>query len=116
MARFEHLPIYKKAYELALYFETTVHHFNRLHKYSLGAELRQYSREVAKTIRRANNGVDKLPHLYELRDILEELKFTLNLCKDVKAFNSFNSFQVAINLVINISKQNEGWIKSLSKK
>ena len=55
MAQYEHLPIYKKAFDLALYFEKIVCHFNRYHKYQIGAELRQQSREVLRQIVRANN-------------------------------------------------------------
>jgi hypothetical protein len=41
MARYEHLPIYKQAMDIAVYFEKTVAHFSRYHKYTLGTELRQ---------------------------------------------------------------------------
>jgi len=40
MARTEHLPIYKSAYDLCLYLEQVVHGFSRYHKYTLGADLR----------------------------------------------------------------------------
>ena len=43
MAQYEHLPIFKKAYDLTLYFEKIVRNFSRYHKYSVGAELRQLS-------------------------------------------------------------------------
>jgi len=35
MAQTEHLPIYKSAYDLCLYFEQVVRNFSRYHKYSL---------------------------------------------------------------------------------
>ncbi len=41
MAQYEHLPIYKKAYDFALYYEKIVRGFSRYHKYTLGTELRQ---------------------------------------------------------------------------
>jgi len=34
MARYEHLPIYKKAMDLAVYLEKIVRGFSRYHKYS----------------------------------------------------------------------------------
>ena len=40
MARYEHLPIYKKSFELAVYLEKTVVGFARRHKYGLGARMR----------------------------------------------------------------------------
>ena len=47
MARTEHLPLYKKAYELCLYLERVVHNFLRYHKYSLGVDLRDGARRIA---------------------------------------------------------------------
>lgn len=43
VARYEHLPIYKKAMDLAVYFEKVVRNFSRYHKYTLGSELRAKS-------------------------------------------------------------------------
>ncbi len=116
MARYEHLPIYKKAFDLNLYFEKVVKNFSRYHKYTLGTELRQNSRMIVGYIIQANNTRNKMPVLLELRQLLEQIKLCLRLCREVKAFNNFNSFQVAINYVIDIIRQNEGWIKSLYNK
>ena len=37
MAQYEHLPIYKKAMDIADYLENLVRGFSRYHKYTLGA-------------------------------------------------------------------------------
>jgi len=50
MARTEHLPIYKQAYDLCLYLEQVVHGFSRYHKYSIGSDLRDTSRGVLKLV------------------------------------------------------------------
>ena len=97
MARSEHLPIYKAAYDMCLYFEQVVRNFSRYHKYSLGSDLRDGARRVLKLVVRANARRDKTPALLEVREQLEELKVLLRL---------------AIELVTEIAKQNEGWIKS----
>jgi hypothetical protein len=39
MARTEHLPIYRAAYDLCLHFEQAVRDFSRYRKYMLGANL-----------------------------------------------------------------------------
>jgi hypothetical protein len=44
VARYEHLPIYRDALELAVHFEKIVASFSRYHKYTLGSELRNASR------------------------------------------------------------------------
>ncbi len=112
MAQTEHLPIYKAAYDLCLYLEQVVHGFSRYHKYSLGADLRDGARRTLKLVVRANSRRDKSVTLLDLREELEELKVLLRLCQDVKAFPRFNSFEHAMTQVVQIAKQNEGWLKS----
>jgi hypothetical protein len=112
MAQTEHLPIYKRAYDLCLYLEQVVHNFSRYHKYSLGQDLRDGARQVLKLVVRANARRDKVPVQLALREELEELKVLLRLCQDVKAFPNFHSFEHAITQVTDIAKQNEGWLKS----
>jgi hypothetical protein len=112
MARYEHLPIYKKALDLAVHFEKTVAGFSRYHKYTLGTELRTVSREVLLCIISANESRERLPVLLGLRAKLEELLLLVRMAKEVKAFKSFSSYQYAAQEVVNVSRQNEGWIKS----
>ena len=38
MAQYEHLPIYKKAFDMTVYIENIVKGFSRYHKYTLGVE------------------------------------------------------------------------------
>ncbi len=115
MARYEHLPIYKKAMDLTIYFEKIVRNFSRYHKYTLGSELREKSRRIVELIIKTNSTMERLPLLFELRDELEELKVLIRICKEVRAFNRFNSFVYAFNLVVELSRQNEGWIKVQKK-
>ena len=112
MAQTEHLPIYKRSYDLCLYVEQVVRNFSRYHKYSLGSDLRDGARRVLKLVVRANSRRDKAAVLLAVREELEELKVLLRLCQDVKTFPNFNSFGHAIEMVTEIAKQNEGWLKS----
>ena len=111
MARYEHLPIYKKALDVAVHFEKTVAGFSRYHKYTLGTELRNASREVVRLIVRANASRERLPELLVLREKLEELLLLLRIAKEAKAFKSFDSYQFAAQEVVTVSRQNEGWIR-----
>ena len=61
---------------------------------------------------RANARYDKQPVLLEIREEVEELKVLLRLCHDAKGFANCHSFEHAIGLVVNIARQNEGWLKS----
>ena len=116
MAQYEHLPIYKASFDLLVYFEKIVKNFSRYNKYTHGTALREISRDILMLIVRANNTYNKRPVLEEVRIKLEELKVTVRVCKEIQAFPNFNSFETAINMVVEIAKQNEGWMRSLSGK
>ncbi len=81
MARYEHLPIYKTAMELAVYIEEMVRNFSRYHKYGVGSDLRDDIRQIIRLIVRANSREDKTPVLQELAEACEQLKILLILCK-----------------------------------
>lgn len=112
MARSEHLPIYKASYDLCLYLEHVVQGFSRYHRYTLGANLRDSARRALKLVVRANSRQDRQAVLLELRVELEGLKVLLRLAHDLKVFSAFSAFEHAITQVIELAKQNEGWLKS----
>ncbi|MBI4738701.1 four helix bundle protein [Candidatus Woesearchaeota archaeon] len=85
--------------DLTIYFEEIVRHFSRYHKYTLGTELREKSREIVGLIIKANSTVERLALLLELRERLEGLKVLVRICKEVKAFHNFNSFEYAITML-----------------
>ncbi len=115
MAYYENLPIYKKAMELSVFVEKSVRDFSRYHKYTIGSDLRDKSRELVVKIVKANSTREKLPLLTELRDQAEELKIICNIGKEVGAFKSFKQFQKTAELIVNICRQAEGWLKSQKK-
>lgn len=112
MAHYEHLPIFKKMMDLTVYIENIASHFSRNHRYTLGSELRRMSHEALSLIVEANSMQDKGPHLMKLRFLLERIKIHLMIAREVKAFNQKRSFLTATELVVNVSRQNEGWLKS----
>jgi len=61
MARYEHLQIYKQARDVAVHFEKVVAGFSRYHKYTLGSELRNKSRDIVSLIVKASAAKDKQP-------------------------------------------------------
>ncbi|AUB83563.1 four helix bundle protein [Candidatus Thiodictyon syntrophicum] len=112
MARYEHLPIYKQAMDVAVHFEKVVAGFSRYHKYTLGTELRNKSREIVSLIIRANAEYDKPPMLLVLRGQLDELFILIRLAKEVQAFKSFAAYQFTVEQVASVCRQNEGWLRS----
>ncbi|MCP4987665.1 MAG: four helix bundle protein [Colwellia sp.] len=81
MARYEHLPIYKKAMDVAIYMEKVVAGFIRYHKYTLGTDLRNKSREIVSLIVKANSSQNKLSILHDLRGELDALIILIRMCK-----------------------------------
>ncbi|NUM37168.1 MAG: four helix bundle protein [Candidatus Brocadiae bacterium] len=116
MAQSEHLPIYKAAFDLLLNIEKIAAKFSRSNKFIYGTDLRNKAKDVIMLIVRANNVLNKCPILEEMRIQLEELKVIVRICMEIKAFPNFNSFEILINQIVEIAKQNEGWIRSLSKR
>ncbi len=114
MARYEHLPMNKAAMDLTVSIETIVRNFSRYHKYTLGSDLRQQSRELVTVIIRANSRADKLPVLHDLRERLEGFNVLLRIGKEVNGFQRVNSYAHAAELVVALSRQNEGWMKGQS--
>jgi len=112
MSYYEHLPIYKSALDLCIYFEKIVRNFDRHHKYVIGADLRRLSIKAVMLVIKANDAKDKTPMLLTLKEVLEEIKILIKICKEVKAFNSFKSFEVSVRLVDSVIKQSAGWLKS----
>jgi len=74
LAYCEHLPIYKAAFDLVVYFEKIVAGFSRCNKYIHGKALRDIARDIVMLLVLANNTPDKLPVLKETRIKLEKLK------------------------------------------
>lgn len=112
MSQYEHLPIYKKTFDIVVYIEQIVRNFSRYHKYTLGTEMRNLSRETLILIIKANSQKDKRETLLRVRENLEELKILARIGKEIKAFGSFKSFEYLVKELVEISRQNEGWLKS----
>lgn len=110
MARYEHLPIFKKAMELCVYLDGVVRHFSRYHKYSLGSDLRDASRNILTLIIRANSEAENLSSLKDLVEQCEALKTMIVFGKEVKAFQNFEVFQHAAALSVVLCRQSQGWL------
>lgn len=85
MARYEHLPIFRAAFDLALHLEKIVQNFSRYHKYTLGTELRDRSRAVLERVIAANSASEgRQEQLLLLRAELEQLKVLVRLVSPIR--------------------------------
>lgn len=115
MARYEHLPIYRRAFDLCVFLETTVQGFSRYQKHALGADLRQAARAVLRQVVAANSAAEgRRSALEALRLEVEELAVLVRLAREVKAFPSLKTYETCANHVVDLARQNEGWLRSLA--
>jgi hypothetical protein len=109
MARYDHLPIYRAAFDLAVHIEKTVRHFSRYHKYSLGTELREGSRGLLARIVEANTSRERGPVLDQLGQELEQFSVLVRLCHAAGACASTRAYLHVAEQLLGITKQNTGW-------
>jgi len=103
MSFYEELPIYKKALDLAIHFEKVVRGFEKYHKYTVGTELRNLSREILILVALANTSAVREQKLKEALSKLEELKILVRICREIKAFRSFNSYEFAVKSTADVA-------------
>jgi len=114
MARYDHLPIFKSAYDLCLEIERQSNNFSRDYKYTIGVEIRALAHEIPALIMIANNHYDKKKFLEELWIKLEKLKLLIRLAFDLKCLRSLKHYERLSEILAEISRQNEGWLKSVN--
>ncbi len=116
MAKYEHLPIFNAMMRLTVHVERCAAGFSRQHRYTLGSELRQYCHEALGTIAAANSVSQRLALLLQLRQTLERVKIHLILARELQVYKQKEAFGQAVRLVVDVSRQNEGWIRSAQRK
>lgn len=87
MVRYEHLPIYRAAFDLACTWKKLVRHFSRYHKYTLPEEPRKCGRRVIELVIEVNGCRDREPILLQLRRDLERLKVLVRLWHELGWFS-----------------------------
>lgn len=104
--------IWADAMQLAIEIETAVRGFPRYHKYTLGSDLRRQAAVVCRRVAQAARFPERrMAALEALVMAVEDLKITLQLAKEVKAFANFAQFQRVVELAVQVGKQSGGWWK-----
>lgn len=109
---FDSPPIVKLSERVLLEIEIAVRGFPRYHKYAVGAELRQQARGVARAAHRSwRDRARQGEWIGRLVFIVDDLKLSLQLAKQVQAFKSFAQFEALARLVSDLGRQCGGWQK-----
>jgi len=107
---YDNLPIYKLALDVCVYVETIVKSFDKYFKYTVGSDLRAYSKRILFGVHKANRAYDKQIWLEKLVEHCEEFKMLVQLCKELKAFKSFKQFEHVSKKAVEVAKQAQAWL------
>jgi hypothetical protein len=99
---------------LCVYLEDAVRGFERYHRYAAGADLRNCAKEILFLIHRANlsKGAQRGEYIKALRDKSEDMKVLIYISKELKAFRSFNHFENASKLAVDVARQAQAWLNA----
>jgi len=77
--------------------------------------MRETAIDVVLLIARANRREDRARLLSRLCHRVDDLRLLINLGKELSAFQSFNQFAQVMEQVVGVSRQAEGWRKSIAR-
>ena len=109
------LPIFKSALDLCVYLETIVKSFDKYHRYTIGEDMRKFSKDILFIINRVGLSNNKLQALTMLRDRCEDMKMLLLISKELKAFKSFKQFEHSSKLTTDVCKQAQAWLNATTR-
>ena len=115
MTKSENFPIFRAALELCVYVETIVKGFDKYHKYTIGEDMRRFSKDMLFIINRVGLSGDKVRAVRRLRDRCEDMKMLILISKELQAFKSFKQFEHASRLSVSICKQSQAWLGSMAR-
>ncbi len=108
MAQYEHLPVFKKSYDLLLTIYQSVGMFGKEFKYTLGQDMKRDALQLVRSIYRANKADHKKEHLETFVDDFELLKLEIRLCADMKILPIKKQAELSL-LMDDKGKQITGW-------
>nr|BBJ03773.1 hypothetical protein YBY_16210 [Marinobacter nauticus] len=109
--------IAKKAERLLIDIEQAVRGFVRYHKYTLGTDLRTQAMAIVRLCHRAWRDRSRQLHwVSELIWAIDELKLSLQLGSQLKAFKNFSQFERLIRAAEEVGRSAGGWKRQLHRK
>ena len=110
MARFKHLEIYQSAYKFTREVYQIKTKLPKNLKFDLGEKMLNSSLKIIRGLVIANGTKDKVKVLLQISLEIETLWIFLRMLFDFKGI-SRGEFEVLSNLLSNVAKQNQSWIK-----
>lgn len=110
MARFKHLEIYQSAYKFTREVYQIKTKLPKTLKFDLGEKISNSCLKVIRGVVVANGTKDRVKVLLQISLEIETLWVFLRMLFDFKGI-SRGEFEVLSNLLSNIAKQNQSWIK-----
>jgi hypothetical protein len=114
MAQYQHLPIYKKTYDILLRTMQATKDFPREYKYTLGQKIKDELVELVVMIYRANSAVDKKQHISEIMERIQAIQLMMRLAHDMRILSRGNYAALA-EMTDSLAKQAQGWFTSSGK-
>ena len=111
MAQFQHLPIYKSAYDLLIELMYITKEFPREYKYTLGEKIQNSVTELLIMIYKANSSKDKKEYIEKIIEDVQFLDIYLRICNDIKILPQARYCRLSQQTYA-IAKQSAGWLKS----
>ena len=119
MAQYAHLPIYNAAFELLKEFHMRIPKFSKQYKYQLGEEFIRPSMKIIRLIVETNNTRDNKRRSEILEEMIwniESLIISLRMANELAQWGNQKSYLYLLEKTVALSKQAEGWRKSVSPK
>jgi hypothetical protein len=108
----QNFPIFRSALELCVYIETIVKGFDKYHRYTIGEDMRKFSKDMIFIINRVGLVKDRKRALIRLRDRCEDMKMLILISKELEAFSSFKQFEHSSKITSDIAKQAQAWLNA----
>lgn len=108
MARYNHLPIFQRSYDLTLEIYRTTHNFPREYKYTLGQKMKEISNELLDWIVVINSQKNKTPYFSRIKLQTERLRIQVRVAHDLKIIKS-QRLEFLNRIIEEISMQISGW-------
>ena len=118
MAYYSHLPIYNTAFGLLKDLYIRIPKFSKQYKYILGGEIIKANILAIRIILEVNNTRDNKERSRLLSELLwfsESIIILIRISNELKQLGSEKSYLCVMEKSVELSKQAEGWRKSVNK-